>query len=130
MITVNEVVNTKDDPIDIKAEIYENTKETSDKIFRVLFLNKYREDEKTENIKRESGYSCIENNDCISELCIDKKCYIEEKDVDLEDLRSSGNPCLYNSQCKTNNCIENVCEDEYIEERVLDSETEKYYHEK
>ena len=81
---------------------------------------------KYENIDfnlKSSGYLCKKNIECSSNNCVNNHCYIDEKEVNINDIRSVGNPCLYNIQCRTENCLDYVCigEDKYEKEDNYDT---------
>ena len=83
-------------------------------LFEHLFINFYIQnsnninDNKKEFLKQ-SGYQCFKNSDCYSNKCVNNICYINEKEVNREDIRSVGNPCVYDSQCRSGSCVENIC---------------------
>ena len=79
--------------------------------------------EQKERLLRSSGYSCNEDVVCESNNCLNNHCYIDEKGVDPEDIRSVGNPCLYNIQCRSGNCKDYVCigEDNHEKQTFYDT---------
>ena len=73
-----------------------------------IHLNKYTEEKDIDTLKS-SGYFCIENKECSSNNCVNNHCYIDEKEVEPEDIRNTGNPCLYNIQCRSGDCKDYIC---------------------
>ena len=101
-------------------EITKNDSQYNLEKYFKLFINSdsgiYNSQEKDNEYKKYSGYPCYDNNECVSNNCIDNLCYANILEINPNDIRNVGNPCLYNIQCRSNNCINNICSGtEYLE---------------
>jgi hypothetical protein len=108
--------------------LIKNNMEIKEKDKEIIYNNIYT---------KSSGYACKRDIECSSYKCLNNICYIDEKNVDPEDVRNVGNPCLYNIQCRSKKCKDNICIGDdnlqrdknpvYYEDEILDKESRNIY---